>query len=105
MPICSVRGKLSDFLLSPKYAGRVCEITVAVDNLGNIDLVAGTSADVMIWDQPGPSRAHGQFFSCEIGVHDGAYKGRLHTVVSYIVFVAKCVATVLVTDPSVALAS
>ena len=29
-------------------------------------------------------RTHGQFFDFEIGAHDGAYKGRLHTVVPYI---------------------
>ena len=43
-----------------------------------------SSADVMIWDQRGPSRTHGQFFDFEIGAHDGAYKGRLHTAVPYI---------------------
>ena len=51
--------------------------TVAVDNLGNIvwlcDLMPGTSADVMIWEQRGPSRTHGQFFDFEVGAHDGAY--------------------------------
>ena len=68
--------------------GHVYKVTVAVDNLGNIvwicDLMPGTSADVMIWDQRGPSRTHGQFFDFEIGAHDGAYKGRLHTAVPYI---------------------
>ena len=34
--------------------------------------------------QRGPSRTHGQFFDFEIGAHDGAYKGRLHTAVPYI---------------------
>ena len=76
MPICSVGGKLSDVLFNPKYAGHVYKITVAVDNLGNIvwicDLMLGTSADVMIWDQHGSSRTHGQFFDFEIGAHDGA---------------------------------
>ena len=38
----------------------------------------------MIWDQHGPSRTHGQFFDFQIGAHDGAYKGRLHTAVPYI---------------------
>ena len=88
MPICSVGGELSDVLFNPKYAGHVYKVTVAVDNLGNIvwicDLMPGTSADVMIWDQRGPSRTHGQFFDFEIGAHDGAYKGRLHAAVIYI---------------------
>ena len=88
MPICSVGGELSDVLFNPKYAGHIYKVTVAVDNLGNIvwicDLMPGTSADVMIWDQRGPSRTHGQFFDFEIGAHDGAYKGRLHTAVPYI---------------------
>ena len=38
----------------------------------------------MIWDQRGHSQTHGQFFDCEIGAHDGTYKGRLHTAVPYI---------------------
>ena len=67
---------LSDVLFNPKYAGHVCKISMAVDNLGNIvcicDLLPGTSADVMIWDQCGPSRTHGQFFNFEVGAHDGA---------------------------------
>ena len=88
MPICSLGGDLLDVLFNPKYASHVYNITVAVDNLGNIvwicDLMPGTSADVMIWDQRGPSRTHGQFFNFEIGAHDGAYKGRLHTAVPYI---------------------
>ena len=79
---------LSDVLFNPKYAGHIYKVTVAVDNLGNIvwicDLMPGTSADVMIWDQRGPSRTHGQFFDFEIGAHDGASKGRLHTAVPYI---------------------
>ena len=48
------------------------------------DLVPGTLADVMIWDQRGPLRTHRQFFNFEIGAHDGAYKGCLHIVVPYI---------------------
>ena len=88
MPTCSAGGKLSNVLFNPKYVGHVYKIIVAVDNLGNIvwicDLMSGTSGDVMIWDQRGPSRTHGQFFDFEIGAHDGAYKGRLHTVVPYI---------------------
>ena len=88
IPICSVGGELWDVLSDPKYAGHVYKITVVMDNLGNIlwicDLMPETSADVMIWDQCGPSRTHGQFFDFEIGAHDGAYKGRLHTVVPYI---------------------
>ena len=48
------------------------------------DLMLGTSPDVMIWDQREASRTHGQFFDFEIGEHDGAYKGCLHTAVPYI---------------------
>ena len=68
------------FYLSP--------IFTHVDNLRNIvwicDLMAGTTADVMIWDARGPSRCHGRFFDFEMGAHDGAYKGRIHTVVPYV---------------------
>ena len=82
MPMCS------DVLFNPKYAGHVYKITVAVDNLGNIvwicDLMPGASTDVMIWDEHGPSRTHGQLFDFEIGAYDGAYKGRLHSAIPYI---------------------
>ena len=88
MPTCSVGGDLSHVLFNPKYVGHIYEIIVAVDNLGNIvwicDFMPGTSADVMIWDQCGPSRTHGQFFDFETGAQDSAYKDRLHTVVLYI---------------------
>ena len=81
-------GDLSDVLFNPKYTGHVYKITVALDNLGNIvwiyDLMPGTSADAMIWDQHGPSRTHGQFFDFEVGAHDSTYKGRLHTALPYI---------------------
>ena len=87
-PICSVGGDLSDVLFNPKYAGHVYKTTVGVDNLGNIvwicDLMLGTSADVMIGDQCGPLRTHGQFFDFELVAHDGAYEGRLHTAAPYI---------------------
>ena len=36
MPTCTVGGTLSDVLSNPKYASHVYEVTVAVDNLGNI---------------------------------------------------------------------
>ena len=88
MPICAVGGTLLDVLFNPKYASHVYKMTVAVDNLGNIvcicDLMPGTTADLMIWDARGPSRSHGQFFDFELGAHDGAYKGRIHTAVPYI---------------------
>ena len=70
-------GDLSYVLFNTKYAGHVYKITVAVDNLGNIvwiyDLMPGTSADVMIWYQCGPSRTNGQFLDFEVDAHDGAY--------------------------------
>ena len=54
------------FSIPSRQAGQVYKITVAVDNLGNIvwifNLMPGTWTDVMIWDQRGPSRTHGQFF-------------------------------------------
>ena len=87
MPICTVGGTLSDVLFNPKYASHVYKVTVVVDNLGNIvwirDLMPGTTANVMIWDARGPSCCHGQFFDFEMGAHDGAYKGRIHTAVPY----------------------
>ena len=56
----------------------------AVDNLGNIvwicPVLPGTSADVKIWDKYGPQRTKGCFMEFEVGVHDGAYKGRLHSM-------------------------
>ena len=91
MPICTVGGTLSDVSFSPKYASHVEKVTVGVDNLRNIvwicDLMPGTTADVIIWDARGPSRCHGQFFDFDMGAHDGAYKGRIHTAVPYILVV------------------
>ena len=88
MPICLVGGDWLDVFFNPKYAGHVYKITVAADNLGNLvwicNLMPATSADVMIWDQHGPSQTHGQFFNFEVGAHDGAYKGCLHTVAPFI---------------------
>ena len=88
MPISSIGGALSDILFNPKYAGCVWKITVAVDNLGNIvwicPVLPGTSADVKIWDKYGPQRTKGCFMEFEVGAHDGAYKGRLHSHVPFI---------------------
>ena len=51
---------ICDVLLNPKYTCPVYQVTVAVDNLGNIvwicDLMPGKSADVTIWDQRGLTR-------------------------------------------------
>ena len=86
--ICSVGGDLSDVRFNPKYAGHIYKITVAADNLGNTvwicDLMPGTSADVMIWDQRAPLRTHGQFFDFEIGAHDGVYKGIMMPMASIV---------------------
>ena len=61
---------------------------MAVDNLGNIvwicPVLPGTSADVKIWDKYGPQRTKGCFMEFEVGAHDGAYKGRLHSHVPFI---------------------
>ena len=88
MSISSIGGALSDILFNPKYAGCVWKITVAVDNLGNIvwicPVLPGTSADVKIWDKYGPQRTKGCFMEFEVGAHDGAYKGRLHSHVPFI---------------------
>ena len=85
MPICLVGGDLLDVLFNSRYVAHVYKITMAVDNLGNIvwicDLVPGTPADVMIGDQRGPSRTHGQFFDFKADAHDGTYKGRVLTAV------------------------
>ena len=88
------------------------------------DLMSGTPADVIVWDQCGPSRTHGRFFDFEVGAHDGTYKGRLHTVGLMCLslcghrrrqplrrrkmmtpFAANCVATILVIYLRVALAT
>ena len=42
------------------------------------------SADVKIWDKYGPQRTKGCFMEFEVGAHDGAYKGRLHSHVPFI---------------------
>ena len=73
---------------NPKYAGCVWKITVDVDHLGNIvwicPVLPGTSADVKIWDKYGPQHTKGCFMEFEVGVHDGAYKGRLHSHVPFV---------------------
>ena len=87
MPIASIGGALSDVLFNPKYAGNIYKVTVAVDFLGNIvwicPLSPGTTPDVLIWDQHGPQRTRGDFLDFEVGLHDGAYKGRIHTVIPF----------------------
>ena len=88
MPISSIGGALSDIVFNPKYAGCVWKVTVAVDNLGNIVWVRfvlpGTSANVKMWDRLGPQRTKGCSMEFEVGVHDGAYKGRLRSHVPFI---------------------
>ena len=39
----------------------------------------GTSADVKIWDQCGPQRTKGCSMEFEVGIHDDACEGRLHS--------------------------
>ena len=87
MPICSIGGMWSVDLWNPKYAAHIFKVTVAVDMLGNIVwiclLAPGTSANVLICDGYGPSRTRGDFFDFEVGGHDGAYRDRLHVIVSF----------------------
>ena len=75
-------------LFNLKYAGHIWKLTVAVDHLVNIvwigPLMPGTAPDVIIWDKHGPSRKLGVFKHFEIGNHDGAYKGRLHSHTRFI---------------------
>ena len=60
----------------------------AVDHLGNIvcigPLMPGTAPDVIMWDKYGPSRKLGLFKDFEVGNHDGAYKGRMHSHTPFI---------------------
>ena len=74
MPIWSVGGDLSDVPFDRKYTNNIYKVTVAVDNLGNIvwicNLMPGTAANVVIWDQPGPSGTHGQFFDFQTSAQD-----------------------------------
>ena len=50
----------------------------------DLPLALRTSADVLIWDGYGPSRARGDFFDFEVGGHEGACKGRIHVIVPFI---------------------
>ena len=88
MPISSIGGALSDVLSNPKYAGHIWKRTVAVDHLGNIvwigPLMPSTAPDVIIWDKYGPSRKLGRFKDFEVGNHDGAYTGRMHSHTPFI---------------------
>ena len=88
MPISSIGGIWSVDLWNAKYASHVYKVTIAVDMLSNIvsicPLAPGTSADVLIWDGYGPSCTRGDFFDCEVGGHNGAYKGRIHVIVPFI---------------------
>ena len=88
MPVACVGGALSDVLFNPKCGKDCWKVTVAVDFLGNIvwicPLSPGTTPDVLIWDKEGPQRARGDFFDYETGIHNGAYKGRVHTVIPFV---------------------
>ena len=46
-------------------------------------VLPGTSADVKAWDKYGPQRTKGYCMEFEVGIHDGAYKGRLHSHVPF----------------------
>ena len=58
------------------------------DHLGNIvwigPLMPDTALDVIIWDEYGPSRNLGLFKAFQVGNHDGAYKGRMHSHTPFI---------------------
>ena len=88
MPIACVGGALSDALFNPKKGRYIWKVTVAIDFMGNIlwisTLQPGSSPDVIIWDNEGPSRTRGDFFDFEVGLHDGAYKGRIHVVIPFV---------------------
>ena len=66
----------------------VCGVTVALDNLGNVvwvcPVLPGTIANVKIWDKYGPQRTKSCFLEFEVGIHDGANKGRLHCHIPFI---------------------
>ena len=59
---------------------------MAVDNLVSIvcvcPVLSSTSADVMICDKYGPQRT--SFVEFEVGIHDDAYQGRMHSHVFFI---------------------
>ena len=61
---------------------------MAVDNLVNIvwvcPVLPGASSDANIWDKYGPQRTKGCLMEFEVGIHDGARKGRLHSHVPFI---------------------
>ena len=74
----------SAVLFNLKYAGQIWKLNVAVDHLWIGPLMPSTAPDVMIWDKCGPSRKFGLFKDFEVGRHDGAYKGRLHSHTPFI---------------------
>ena len=47
-------------------------------------VLPGTRADVKIWDMYEPQCTKGCFMKFEVGIHDGAYKGRLHSHLPFI---------------------
>ena len=61
---------------------------MAVDNLVNIvwvcPVLPGMSADVKISDKYGPQHTKECFMEFQVGIHDGACKGRLHSHVPFI---------------------
>ena len=63
----------------------LCIVTVVVDNLVNIawvrPILPDASADIKIWDKHGPQHTKACFMEFEVGIHDGAYEGRLHSQV------------------------
>ena len=88
MPLASLGGALSDVLWNPKYASYCWKVLVALDWLGNIcwvcPLSPGTTPDGLIWDAQGPQRSAGDFVNFEVGIHDGAFKGRVGSIIPFV---------------------
>ena len=47
-------------------------------------VLPGASAYVKLWDKYGPQRTKRCFTKLEVGIHDGAYRGRLHSHILFI---------------------
>ena len=78
---CAVHALCEKWAILWKVAG-------AVDHLVHIVWVCPVlpcvSAAVRVWDKYGPQRPKGCFREFQMGIHGGAYKGRLHSQVPFI---------------------
>ena len=88
MPLASLGGPLSDVLWNLKYTSYCWKVLVALNWLGNICWVCllspGTTPDILIWDAQGPQRSAGDFVNFEVGIHDGAFKGRVGSIIPFV---------------------